>query len=92
MKLYLDTSALAKLYYPEPESAAVERWVGEREGPMLFTPLHELELTNACALKLFRNEITQDQFESVLDAFLTNDARQLQLATTAGVEAFAVER
>lgn len=147
MRLYLDTSALAKLYYPEPESAAVERWVGEREGPMLFTPLHELELTNAFALKLFRNEITQDQLESVLsaihndrsssvlqaispdsgdvyrhavrlarehtsrlgtrsldvahvatamvatcDAFLTNDARQLQLATTAGVEAFAVER
>lgn len=67
MKLYLDTSALAKLYYPEPESAAVERWVRKQGGSILFTPLHELELTNAFALKLFRKEITQDQLDSVLD-------------------------
>ena len=41
--LYLDTACLLKLYYPEPESAAV---AGEA---VIFTPLHELEMVAGCS-------------------------------------------
>ncbi len=43
-----------KLYYPEPESAAVAKIVvGE---VIIFTDLHDLELTTAMQLKVFRGE------------------------------------
>jgi len=52
--LYLDTGCLVKLYYPEPESAAVAKIVvGE---VIVFTDLHDLELTTAMQLKVFRGE------------------------------------
>jgi|GEM_PF-4530522 len=41
--LYLDTGCLVKLYYPEPESAAVEQIVLGKA--IIFTDLHELEIT-----------------------------------------------
>jgi uncharacterized protein len=44
--LYLDTSALAKLYVPEPETSAVERWVRAQDQPIPFSSLHELELAS----------------------------------------------
>jgi len=37
VKAYLDSSALVKLYYPEPESERVERWV-HLHNPQLLLP------------------------------------------------------
>lgn len=62
MKAYLDSSALVKLYYPEPESERLERWVQSHNPYLLFTSLHALELRNAMNLKLFRDEISSEQY------------------------------
>jgi predicted nucleic acid-binding protein len=62
VKAYLDSSALVKLYYPEPESERVERWVHLHNPQLLFTSLHALELRNAMNLKLFRDEISGGQY------------------------------
>jgi predicted nucleic acid-binding protein len=57
--VYLDTGCLVKLYYPEPESAAVAAAVvGE---PIAFTALHELEIVTAMQLKVFRGEARPQQ-------------------------------
>lgn len=84
MNAYLDSSALVKLYYPEPESERVERWVYQHQARLLFTSLHALEIRNAMNLKLFRNEISevqyaewvrrfeQDRSSGVLSAFVPN--------------------
>lgn len=62
MNAYLDSSALVKLYYPEPESDRLERWVYQHQARLLFTPLHALEIRNAMNLKLFRGEVSQAQY------------------------------
>jgi predicted nucleic acid-binding protein len=57
--VYLDTGCLLKLYYPEPESAAVaEAVAGEI---IVFTAPHELEMVTAMQLKLFRGEGKAEQ-------------------------------
>lgn len=62
MNAYLDSSALVKLYFPEPESDRVERWVHQHHARLLFTSLHALEIRNAMNLKLFRGEISEAQY------------------------------
>lgn len=64
MRLYIDSSILVKLYYPEPESIRVENLIKSLKEPILFTPFHELETTNAFALKVFRNEISMEEFNN----------------------------
>jgi predicted nucleic acid-binding protein len=55
--IYLDTGFLVKLYYPEPESAKVAALV---QGKSIWhTPLHELEFTNALAMKVFFKTATE---------------------------------
>lgn len=49
--IYVDTSALVKLYFPEPDSARVARLV--QGTPLAFTRLHELEVESAFGQKLF---------------------------------------
>lgn len=62
--VYLDTGCLLKLYYPEPESAAVAAAVtGET---IVFTALHELEMMTATQLKVFRGEATPEQITSTI--------------------------
>jgi len=61
VRFYLDTSALIKLYYPEAESDSLSTWILSVGRPILFTSLHELELRNAFALKLFRNEVSENE-------------------------------
>lgn len=56
---YLDTGCLLKLYYPEPESTRVAKLVSG--ATIAFIALHELELTNALELKVFRKEATLSQ-------------------------------
>lgn len=62
--IYLDTSCLVKLYYPEPESSAVVHRVAGR--PVFYTPLHELELTNALNQKRFHGQAAEMQVTAAL--------------------------
>lgn len=52
--IYLDTGCLLKLYFPEPDSPSVVALVAGHS--IAFTALHDLELSNALQLKLFRRE------------------------------------
>jgi predicted nucleic acid-binding protein len=61
--IYLDTGCLVKLYYPEPDSAAVAARVSNRT--ICYTELHSLELANALELKVFRKEATAAQVLAV---------------------------
>ena len=68
MNVYIDTSALIKLYYPEAESTDLQEWVRRENKSILYTSLHELELKNALALKVFRNEITGEAYSQLVQA------------------------
>ena len=70
--IYLDTGCLLKLYYPEPESAAVAELVADVA--IALVALHELELSNALELKLFRKEAKPEQVRAVRD-FVEADVR-----------------
>lgn len=59
MKVYIDSSTLVKLYYPEPESSRVEAFVKQYRTILPFTYFHELEVNNAIQLKEYRNELTR---------------------------------
>ncbi len=56
MSVYLDSSAIVKLYAPEPDSASVNAYVRGLKEPLPFSHLHELEVKNALRLKVFRKE------------------------------------
>jgi predicted nucleic acid-binding protein len=62
--LYLDTGCLVQLYFPEPKSARIAAKAVGR--PLVFTPLHHLEITSALRLKIFRREATEDQVRATL--------------------------
>jgi uncharacterized protein len=70
--IYLDTGCLLKLYYPEPESSRVAALVSGEVIP--FVALHELELSNALALKLYRKEATASQVRATT-ALVEEDLR-----------------
>jgi predicted nucleic acid-binding protein len=63
--IYLDTGCLVKLSYPEPDSSAVVSRVSGR--PVFFTPLHELELSNALNLMRFRKQASEAQVIASMD-------------------------
>ena len=47
--IYLDASALVKLIFDEPESAALERWLGERTAlPKISSELSIVEVLRVC--------------------------------------------
>lgn len=56
MSVYLDSSALVKLYVPEANTAAVAKFVSSLMEPLPFSHLHEIEVKNALRLKVFRKE------------------------------------
>jgi predicted nucleic acid-binding protein len=60
--LHLDTGCLLKLYHPEPNSGEVAAAVAGAE--LCFTALHELEITTALRLKVFRGEAVSDQADA----------------------------
>jgi predicted nucleic acid-binding protein len=70
--MYLDTGCLLKLYYPEPESPRVARLVAGQSIALLA--LHELELSNALQLKLFRKEAKPSQVRAT-SALVEEDIR-----------------
>jgi len=80
--IYLDTGCLVKLYYPEEDSEVIAiKTVGLQ---IVFTPLHNLELTSAMRLKVFRKEATEDQVLAALQ-FVRDDLAD------GGADAFVAE-
>jgi predicted nucleic acid-binding protein len=70
--IYLDTGCLLKLYYPEKESPRVARLVAGQSIALLA--LHELEVSNALQLKLFRKEAKPSQVRAT-SALVEADVR-----------------
>ena len=70
--IYLDTSCLVKLYYPEPESARVAALVQGK--PICHNSLHELEFHNALQLKVFAGTATAAQAAAAI-AMVAADLR-----------------
>lgn len=75
--VYLDTSALLKLYLIEEGSEWVQALVAAQDDPLPIWELQEAELTNALRLKVFWNEITADQSDEQLAHFRSRKARGL---------------
>lgn len=77
MNVYADTSALVPLYSLDAHSAKAARLIQRFNPSMFLTPVVELELTNALALRIFRKEATAteirlavaEQQEHVVDGF-----------------------
>jgi len=67
--LYLDTSALLKLYIREQGSEAVQAAVASQDFPLPIWEIQEAELINALRLKAFWNEITPVQAETQIELF-----------------------
>ena len=67
MTTYFDSSVLVKAYCLEtgsPQAVTLIRQVGP---PILFTPLHTIEIKNALRLKRHRTELTQFQMQGALE-------------------------
>jgi len=67
--LYLDTSALLKLYIREEGSDAVQEKIASQDLPLPIWEIQEAELINALRLKTFWKEITTTQAEAQLELF-----------------------
>lgn len=67
--LYLDTSALLKLYIREDGSEAVQARIAAQDLPLPVWEIQEAELLNALRLKAFWNEITPEQAEAQIELF-----------------------
>ncbi|MBA3030812.1 MAG: type II toxin-antitoxin system VapC family toxin [Desulfobacteraceae bacterium] len=63
--IYIDTSAIVKLYIKEPDSRKVSEWIRINNNPIPLTRLIELELLNALKLKQFRKEICEEDFDRI---------------------------
>ena len=64
--VYVDTSALVKLYIKEPGSDQVSEWLKKNNEPIPLTGLIELEFINALKLKQFRNDLSSEEFEKII--------------------------
>ncbi len=72
--LYLDSSALAKLYVREPETVELSAFVRQYAPPLPFSSLHELELTHAIERRREEGDLTTiqlNQITAALDKDLT---------------------
>lgn len=67
--LYLDTSALVKLYVREPETAELSAFVRRHAPPLPFSSLHELELTHALERRHHEGDLTSVDLTRITAAF-----------------------
>jgi len=58
--IYLDTSALIKLYLIESGSEELDQVVVSQDEPLPIWEIQEAELHNAFRLKVFRSEISEE--------------------------------
>jgi predicted nucleic acid-binding protein len=75
--LYLDTSALLKLYICEQGSQEVQSRVASQDLPLPVWEIQEAELINALRLKVFCKEITSAQAETQIELFQLRRKRGL---------------
>ena len=75
--IYLDTSALVKLYVLEAGSEFVQSCLSEQDDPLPVWELQEAELANALHLKVFRNEWTEAEAELQIEHFHSRKQRGL---------------
>jgi predicted nucleic acid-binding protein len=73
--VYIDPSALLKLYLKEPESRAMAAWRSKIGDPVVITRHGRLELTNGIGLALYRGFITEETREAALAALEDDLAR-----------------
>lgn len=66
--LYVDPSALLKLYLQEPESRAMAMWRARISGALIVTHHGRVELINAIGLAAFRGLINERVFHDALAA------------------------
>lgn len=67
MITYFDSSVLVKAYCLETTSPQALTLIRRVEPPLLFTPLHAIEIKNALRLKRHRKELTQFQMRGALE-------------------------
>lgn len=73
--IYVDTSAIVKLYIKEPGSIRVSEWLKKNNEPIPLTGLIELEFINALKLKQFRNELNSDKLEKVISLLYEHEKK-----------------
>jgi predicted nucleic acid-binding protein len=73
--LYLDTSALLKLYLLEEGSEWVHQEVVHQQDPLPVWEIQEAELINAFRLKVFWGELSLEQADEQLLLFQSRKAR-----------------
>ncbi len=73
--IYVDPSALLKLYLREPESRAMAAWRNKVGDPLLVTLHGRVELTNGIGLAAYRG-IISDQIHDAAMAALDDDFAQ----------------
>ena len=59
--IYADSSALVSLYSTDANTLAAVALFTNLRPPIVFTPLHQLEVNNAIELRQFRQQITAQQ-------------------------------
>jgi predicted nucleic acid-binding protein len=67
-KIYVDPSALLKLYLNEPQSRTMAAWRSKAKGSLAVTHHGRVELINGLALATYRKLIDDQAFASALSA------------------------
>ena len=67
--IYLDTSALLKLYIREADSETVQAYVMAQDDPLPVWELQHAELINALRLKVFWSELADAQVDALIALF-----------------------
>jgi len=69
LKIYLDTSALIKLYIIENGSDLINKITTDNAAPLPVWDLHIIEFHNALKLKVFRGELSGEEAEHLSTHF-----------------------
>ncbi len=91
--LYLDSSALVKLYVREPETAELSTFVRKSAPPLPFSSLHELELTHALERRREEGDLSTiavNQITGAIDKDLTQGVLVRPAAEWPGIFARAI--
>ncbi len=67
--IYVDSSALLKLYLHQPESAAMNSWRARIKGALALTHHGRVEIVNGLCLAAHRREITPEALADTLTSF-----------------------
>jgi predicted nucleic acid-binding protein len=67
--VYVDPSALLRLYIHQPESAAMNAWRSRRKGPLAVTHHGRAEIVNGICLAAFRGYVSADALRDALASF-----------------------